>query len=187
MQKSTLDTRICCPLFQLLQQTAGQALTSVLLVYIQIVKESLAGLLVYASGCSSHRLALMVCYGSLLLVFIQTLQYALHSSALPLYRSNGWHITLQALYQLGYGFPFLLWQLRYQHRLLDRVLCFLLLPAGVLDSCTLCVCFSGILVDLACAAPLIPGGAIRELYFMYWHYWSPQTLLSCIYLRILRI
>lgn len=45
----------------------------------------------------------------------------------------------------------------------------LLLPAGVLDSCTLCVCFSGILVDLACAAPLIPCGAIRELYFMHRH------------------
>ena len=46
---------------------------------------------------------------------------------------------------------------------------FLLLPARVLDSCTLCVCFSGILVDLACAAPLIPGGAIRKLYFMHRH------------------
>ena len=160
MQKSTLDTCSCCSLFQLLQQAPGQAFASMFLCDIQIIKESLAGLLIYAPGRRGYWLAFMVCYGGLLLVFIQTLQYALHSSALPLYRSNCWHIALQALYQLGYGYPFLLRQLRYQHRLLYRVLCFLLLPARVLYSCTLCVCFSGILVDLACAAPLIPGRAI---------------------------
>lgn len=180
-----LDTRTCCSLFQFLQQASGQPFASVLLGNIQIVKERLAGLLVYTPGCRSYGLAFMVCYGDLLLVFIQTLQYALHSSTPPLYRSNCWHIALQALYQLGYGFPFLLRQLRYRHRLLYRVLRFLLFPAGVLDSCTLCVCFSGIFVDLACATPLISGGAIREFYFMYRHYLVFQTLLSCIYLRIL--